>query len=77
MNGPKLLSTGLVAREALRIANERLKFATVLNSQFENWPVTPLSPRERMQRWFSIRWDRILLAYRVLRGDDVHEDCDR
>ena len=30
---------------------------------------------QRMRRWLEVRWERIVLAYRVLRGDDIHEDC--
>lgn len=38
-------------------------------------PPTPLSRRERLAEWFEERKRRVALAWRVLRGDDIHEDC--
>lgn len=38
-------------------------------------PPAPLSRRERLAEWFEERKRRVALAWRVLRGDDIHEDC--
>lgn len=42
--------------------------------------------RAKLTRWQRLKedvlafvtpyWERVVLAWRVLRGDDIHEDCD-
>ena len=38
-------------------------------------PPRPLTRQERISRRLTIYSERIVLAWRVLRGDDIHEDC--
>lgn len=44
-------------------------------AEFLRAEMKPLTRWERVQRWFRIRGERIVLAWCVLRGDDIHEDC--
>ena len=57
-------------------ARELAANITAMNALMRIMPKPkPLSTREKFVRWFRIRGWRIADAYRILRGDDIHEDC--
>ena len=39
-------------------------------------PPKPLTRRERIERWFVVRWERVVTAWKVLRGDDIQVEED-
>lgn len=69
----KELCDTIMRQRARHIVNELLG-----PNPFAKWapPPRPLTRCEKVARWFGVRWERVKLAARVLRGDDIHEHCD-
>lgn len=61
------LSMNLAMVEMLR----RINTATIFKLQ----PSPPLTRWQRLQRRVGRYSERVVLAWQVLRGDDIHRDC--
>lgn len=72
----KVVDYGDISPRTIDYTKEALRVAALVQGVLRGTSAQPLTRRERVQRWISERWDRVVLAWRVLRGDDIHEGCD-